>query len=199
MRLLVDQQVGGRMGVNVRARIRWSSDGELIAYPVSAESGWDLWTVEPDGKNPRKRIEGVREFDWYRGSRFGMLARARGSETELSAVDLESGQERILFTGALQEIEVAPDGSAVAFCYGRGHYSMGIAVLKLAPPSGPDDLPTAIGEPEYVVTAEGSWHVHNGSWSPDSKQIVYVHDQDYGNFYELKEDDALPVTAVEAK
>jgi hypothetical protein len=38
-----------------------------------------------------------------------------------------------------------------------------------------------------VVRAEGSWHVHNGGWSPDSKRIVYTHDRDYGDIYELVE------------
>jgi hypothetical protein len=116
-----------------------------------------------------------------------VITRLLGSETELSAVDLESGREQILFVGALQEIDVAPDGSAVAFCFGRGHFSMGLALLKLGPPSDPDGLPTAVGEPEYVVPTEGTWHVHNGGWSPDSKRLVYTHDQDYGNIYELVE------------
>jgi serine/threonine protein kinase len=187
MRLLVDQRVWGRMGVNVRGRIRWSPDGRSISYVVPGESGTELWTVEPTGDHARKRADGATEFDWYRGSRLGVVARPRGSETELSAVDLESGRERVLFVGALQEIDVAPDGSAVSFCHGRGHYSMGLAVLKLAPPSGPDDLPSAVGDPEYVVSTEGSWHVHNGGWSPDSKSLVYTHDQDYGDIYELEE------------
>ena len=64
---------------------------------------------------------------------------------------------------------------------------MGLAVLRLKPPSDANGLPTAVGEPEYVVQAEGSWHVHNGGWSPDSKRIVYMHDQDYGDIYELRE------------
>jgi serine/threonine protein kinase len=47
-------------------------------------------------------------------------------------------------------------------------------------------LPEAMaGDPEYVVPTEGTWHVHNGGWSPDSKKLVYTHDQDYGDIYEL--------------
>ena len=85
------------------------------------------------------------------------------SETELRAVDIESGRKQLLFVGALQEIDVAPDGSAVAFCYGRGHVSMGLAVLRLDPPSDPDGLPRAIGEPEYVVRTEKTWHIHKSN------------------------------------
>jgi Tol biopolymer transport system component len=187
VRLLVDQQAGGGMGINEQARPRWSADGELIAYRVAGDEGPELWTVGPAGEGARKRIEDASEFDWYRDSRRGLLARSRGSETELSAVDLVSGREQTLFVGALQEIDVAPDGSAVAFCFGRGHFSMGLAVLKLEPPSDSDGLPTAVGEPEYVVPTEGTWHVHNGGWSPDSKKLVYTHDQDYGDIYELVE------------
>ena len=62
---------------------------------------------------------------------------------------------------------------------------MGLAILKLEPLPGPDDLPRVVGEPEYLVPTEGSWHVHNGGWSPDSKKLVYTQDEDYGHIYEL--------------
>ena len=103
------------------------------------------------------------------------------------AVHLETGEERSLFVGPLMEMDVAPDGSAVAFCFGPGHMSMGLALLKLEPAVDPDGLPRAVGEPEYVVRTEGTWHVHNGGWSPDSKSLVYTQDQDYGDIYELVE------------
>jgi len=166
---------------------QWSPDGETIAYRVVGEDGPELWTVGPDGLNPRKRLAGVTGFDWYRDGRRGVITRRHGTEEELLAVDLETGREESLFVGALQEIDVAPDGSAMAFCYGRGHLAMGLAVLRLEAPSGPDGLPRAVGEPRYVVASEGSWHVHNGGWSPDSKRIVYTHDRDYGDIYELVE------------
>ena len=66
--------------------------------------------------------------------------------------------------------------------------AMGLAVLRLTPPDGPDGLPSVRGEPEYVVRTEGTWHVHNGGWSPDSKSIAYTQDQDYGDIYELVEE-----------
>jgi Tol biopolymer transport system component len=186
-RLLVDQPINmGRGGASTHDPVaRWSPDGAWIAYRTGGEAGAELWTVGSDGLDARKRLDGVTGFDWYLDDRRGLITRRRGSETELLAVDLESGREETLFTGALQEIDVAPDGSAVAFCYGRGHASLGLAVLKLKAPSTADGLPRAIGEPEHVVRAEGSWHVHNGGWSPDSMRIVYTHDRDYGDIYEL--------------
>jgi len=108
-----------------------------------------------------------------------------GAETELIAIDLETGEERSLFIGPFIEIDVAPDGSAVAFCFGRGHMAMGLAVLQLEPSS--DGLPRAVGEPRYVVETTGTWHVHNGGWSADSKRIVYTRDMDYGDIFELVE------------
>ena len=75
----------------------------------------------------------------------------------------------------------------MAFCYGRGHMGMGLALLRLEPPSATAGLPRAIGKPEFVVRAEGTWHVHNGGWSPDSKSLVYTQDTDYGDIYELVE------------
>ena len=49
------------------------------------------------------------------------------------------------------------------------------------------DATRALGQPEFVVPAEGTWHVHNGGWSADSRSLVYTHDQDYGDIYELVE------------
>ena len=64
---------------------------------------------------------------------------------------------------------------------------MGLARLRLEPPSAPGELPRAIGEPEYLVPTEETWHIHDGGWSPDSKMMVYTRDLDYGNLYELVE------------
>jgi hypothetical protein len=97
-------------------------------------------------------------------------------------------------TSKLVEIRIAgtPDGSAVALYNGRGHASMGLAVLKPKASSESDGLPMAISEPEHVVRAEGTWHVHNGGWSPDSKRLVYTHDQDHGDIYELVKHEQAP-------
>jgi dipeptidyl aminopeptidase/acylaminoacyl peptidase len=184
-RLLVDQPVSGSC--------RWSSDDKRIAYLASADGSQSLWTVAPDGSGARQVIpgraefQGVQSFDWYRDSRHGIYKRGRGATSKMIAVDLETGEEQLLFTGPFVEMDVAPDGSAVAFCFGRGHMSMGLAVVKLEPPADSQGLPQAIGEPEYVVRPEGTWHVHNGGWSPDSKSLVYTRDQDYSDIYELVE------------
>jgi CheY-like chemotaxis protein len=140
-----------------------------------------------DASVARKVLDDVVEFDWYRNGRTAIFSRQLGSETELRAINFETGREELLFVGPLMEFDVAPDGSAVSFCYGRSHLGMGLALLRLNPPSDPVGLPTAVGEPDYAVPTEGTWHVHNGGWSPDSKMLIYTRDQDYGNIYELVE------------
>ena len=166
---------------------RWSPDGGQIAFLVSGEESNALWTIQADGENARERLKDVTDFDWYRDDRHAVFTRAHGSAHRLLAVDLETGREQLLFEGPIMEMDVAPDGSAVAFCHGRGHMGMGLAVLKLAAPSGPEDLPRAPGQPEYLVPVEGTWHVHNGGWSADSRQLVYTRDLDYGDVFELVE------------
>ncbi len=173
--------------VNASLVSRWSPDGQQIAFLVAGEEIVALWTVQADGEGSRQLLQNVTGFDWYRDERHAIYTRSHGSESEMIAVDLESGEEQSLFLGPFTEMDVAPDGSAVAFCLGRGHMAMGLAVLKLDPPSEPGGLPRAVGEPEYVVPTQGTWHVHNGGWSADSKSLVYTQDKDYGDIYELVE------------
>jgi TolB protein len=180
--IILDSQYSPVIGSLVS---RWSPDGERIAYLAEGEHALALWTVGADGAGARKVLEDATGFDWYLDSRRGVYTRYHGSESEMVAVDLETGEERSLFVGPFIEMDVAPDGSAVAFCLGQGHMAMGLAVLELE--QGSDGLPRAVGEPRYVVPTTGTWHVHNGGWSADSKQIIYTRDMDYGDIFELVE------------
>jgi len=185
---LMDEPISLRsleIPVNAKVVSRWSPDGERIAYLRESEETQNLWTIRADGEDSRQALENVIGFDWYRDRQHGIYSRSHGGESEMLAVNLETGEEQSLFVGPFMEIDVAPDGSGVAFCFGPGHMAMGLAVLKLDPPSEPDGLPRAIGEPEYVVPTTGTWHVHNGGWSADSKNLVYTQDKDYGDIYEL--------------
>jgi len=180
----LDSQISPVIGSLVS---RWSPDGDLIAFLVEGENTRSLWTVRPNGEDPKQMLAAATGFDWYLDARRGIYARYYGSETELIAVNFETGEERSLFVGPLIEMDVAPDGSGVSFCLGRGHMAMGLAVLKLEAPADADGLPRALGEPELVVRTEGTWHVHNGGWSADSKRLVYTQDEDYGDIFELVE------------
>jgi serine/threonine protein kinase/WD40 repeat protein len=188
VRLLVDQPISlGLYRFPIVSTLvgRWSPDGEQIAYLVTGDKANALWTVQQNGDGARKLLDQATGFDWYRDSRHAVYTRQRGRESEMVAVELDTGREQILFVGSLTELDVSPDGSAVAFCSGRGHLGMGLAVLRLESPSDASGLPRADGEPEYLVRAEGTWHVHNGGWSADSTSLVYTQDKDYGDIQEL--------------
>jgi Tol biopolymer transport system component len=188
-RLLIDRTVyvDNAGTVNIGLISRWSPDGERIAFLVPGEQSNVLWTIRTDGTDAREILKDISSFDWYRDNRHAIYTRTHGGENEMIAVNLDTGQEQTLFKGPFTEIDVAPDGSAVTFSFGRGHHGMGVALLKLELPSVPGGLPRAAGEPEFVVPAEDTWHVHNPSWSSDSRSIVYTQDQDYGDIYELVE------------
>ena len=169
---------------------RWSpasSAGELIGCIVPEEGGNALWGVQPDGTGERRLFEGILDFDWYLDSRRLVATLDEGRAERLVAVHLETQEVQDLWTGPHDELEVSPDGRFVLFARGLGHASMGRTMLELAPPEGPDGLPTAVGEPVDLVRPDGPWHTHHGSWAPDMKSIVYVHDADRGNVYELLE------------
>jgi len=189
LHLLVDQAVGMAVPglVNEALSVRWSPDGERIGYIVTGSAGGSLWTVRPDGTDSREVLSGVKVFDWYLDSRRVVYSRGRGSADELAVVDLESGREQDLWKGPHSEIDVAPDGSGITFCSGRGHLGMGLALLRLEPSSDPTALPYAPNEPEYLIHAGSTWHVHHGGWSSDSSRVVYIHDEDYSDIFELVE------------
>jgi Tol biopolymer transport system component len=170
---------------------RWSprsSDEELIGYIVSSDEGRSLWGIAPDAGAPaHELLEDVAGFDWYLDSRRVVCTLDEGRAEELVVVDLETGERNTLWKGPHAEIDVSPDGKFVMFCKGLGHLNMGLATLELVPPEEPNGLPTARGEPKDIVRPEGRWHVHHGGWGPDSKSVVYVHDADRANIYELVE------------
>lgn len=191
-RLLVDKSlsVHGSNLINASIFARWSPGKEdsKIAFIVSGDGGYTLWTVRPDGSELQKVLDDVYGFDWYLDSRRGLLTRQRDDyETDLIAVNLVTGESRVLATIAHTELDVAPDGTAVSFCSGPGHMSMEVYLLELAPPSDPDGLPTAMGEPVRRTDGEGHAHAHNGGWMPDSQALVFTLDEDYGDVFEIIE------------
>jgi len=184
--------VHGSNLINASIFARWSPDpvDQKIAFIVSGDGGFTLWTVRPDGSDLEEVMANVYGFDWYLDSHRGIVTRQREDfSTDLFAVNLATGETQPLWTTPHTELEVAPDGTAVSFCSGPGHMGMNVYVLELEPPVDADGLPTRVGEPVQQTDGEGRWHAHNGGWMSDSQTLVFTRDEDYGDAFELIESD----------
>jgi Tol biopolymer transport system component len=161
---------------------RWAPEGETIGFLTRGEGGNELWLVNRDGSEPRKVLDGVDDYGFYRDAGHVVYTpEAEGVSAEMRVRNLESGDETVLFSGPHRELEVAPDGSGISYCSAASHFNMNLHVLWLTPPSSPGGLPAPRGEPETVTHGKGLWHVHNGGWSPDGKQVIYTRDTDAGD------------------
>jgi Tol biopolymer transport system component len=89
-----------------------------------------------------------------------------------------------LLKAPAMELQVAPDGRAVAYSYGVSHFSMNVHLLPLT--ASGSSLPRVAGAPRQLTNGRGLWHVHNGGWSPDGKTIVYTRDTDQGDIYVIE-------------
>ena len=110
--------------------LRWSPDGTAIGFLSPADRGPALWLTPVDGGTPRKLLDGVRDFCWYRDSR-RLIYTPHEVATEIRAVDLEPGREEILFNGAHLELVVDPNGRALTHCAAESHFNMNLQVLWL--------------------------------------------------------------------
>ena len=170
---------------------RWSpKDGEAIAYLAPGENGTTVWAVDAEGNGRRDLLAGVaavvRGFDWYRDSRSLIYVRDApgGDAMEIVARDLVSKTEQVLLPrGYFSELIVARDGRALAYCEARSHMNLNLFVLRLELPEPPLQLPRRLGRPEPLTEGKGVWHVHNGSFSPDGREIVFTRDTDRGDLF----------------
>jgi serine/threonine protein kinase len=190
-RQLVDHELPWAMhNAESQGGPRWSPDGTVIGYLAPAEESDALWLVNPDGSNRRvSSVRGALSFGFYRdGNRvlYTRRARDRSGQLELRAANLETGDDRLLKAGAIAEVAVAPDGSAMTFIQAVSHMTMELYLMTLTPPNSPDGLPSAVGEPERLTFGDGVWHVHSGGWAPDGRGVVYSRDRDFGDIYVIE-------------
>jgi Tol biopolymer transport system component len=188
-RKIVHDPVGveGTRVVNSALIARWSPDGRRIAFIKAGPDGNSVWTVDPHGGNERLLLPRVFNFDWLGPDR-AVFSRqeAPGEDMVMYAVDLDSLETHELYRGPHVELDVAPNGSAVAFCSGLGHLGMKPHVLALEPGANPGDLPRAGGDPVPLYPLESQWHVHIGGWSGDSERLLFTYDHDYGDIFVLE-------------
>jgi Tol biopolymer transport system component len=116
------------------------------------------------------------DFDWYRDSQrivYTRMAPDQSGDRELVLADLATRSDEVLYRGPHIDVAAARDGSRVTFVYARSHFHQNLYSIPLGPvrPGGP--LPRS---PKQLTDGKGRWHAHNGSYSPDSKTVVYTRD-----------------------
>jgi serine/threonine-protein kinase len=168
---------------------RWAPDGSAIGY-LAPDEGGAIWLVDPDGGDRRaSTVRGALSFDWYLdGRRIVYTRRAPDGSgaVELRAAHLDSGEDVLLRSGAIAEVDVSGDGTALSFVEAISHFTMELYALPLTSPATPDGLPRVAGEPEQVTFGEGAWHVHSGGWTSDGRGVIYSRDDDRGDIYVLE-------------
>ena len=165
--------------------VRWSPGGELIGFRSPGAGGATLWVLDRLTGDARKVLDNVFDFDWYRDDQHVIITTYNSlGMAEMRAVDLESGEHVTLLTDPQIELVVSPDGSAVSYCSSTSHYNMNLHILRLSPAES--GLPRVVGAPEKITHGDGEWHVHNGGWSPDGKQVVYTRDTDRADMFLLE-------------
>jgi Tol biopolymer transport system component len=168
---------------------RWSPDGSVIGY-LAPEEGNAIWLVGPDGSDPRpSEVRGALSFGWYLDAQRAVYTRRAPDGSglvELRVAHLMTGEDRLLRAGAIAEVAVSPEGSALTFIEAVSHFTMELQMLRLSATSSLDQLPKAVGEPQQLTFGEGVWHVHSGGWAPDGGGIVYSMDTDYGDIYVIE-------------
>jgi serine/threonine-protein kinase len=168
---------------------RWAPDGSAIGY-LAPDEGGAIWLVEPDGSNRKaSSVRGALSFDWYLDGRRVVYTRRApdgSGAVELRAAHLDTGEDVLLRSGAIAEVDVSQDGRALTFVEAVSHFTMELYALPLTSPTTPDGLPGAAGEPERLTFGEGAWHVHSGGWTPDGTGVIYSRDDDRGDIYVIE-------------
>jgi Tol biopolymer transport system component len=162
--------------------LRWSPDGAAIGFLGSSEQGPALYQVDLATGSVTPRIYDVETFDWYLDSErviYTPITRDSDGRMEMRVASLQTGKEEVLLEEPHTELIVARDGTAVAYCHAPNHTALQLYFLKLNPPS-PE------GEPVQLTGGDVQYHVHNGGWSPNGKEIVYTRDTDAGDIYVIE-------------
>ncbi len=171
--------------------VRWSPDGAAIGFLVYSERGPALHELDIATGDVTVRIYGVETFGWYLDRERVIYTPITGDSdgrVEMRVANLRTGKEEVLLAGLHTDLIVARDGSGVAYCRAASHAMMQLYYLKLHPPSpaSVDGLPTPDGQPVQLTDGYGEYHVHNGGWSPDGREIVYTRDIDGGDIYVIE-------------
>ncbi|HET6348362.1 MAG TPA: DPP IV N-terminal domain-containing protein, partial [Candidatus Krumholzibacteria bacterium] len=163
----------------------WASDGKSIAIISRDGPKRALFFVNPSDGTKRKVLDNVSKFSLMPDPGYVIYA-TEDAGNQMRVANVETGESALLLDAPFGEPRVSPDGRSVSYCSAQSHPNMNLFILPLAPPASPGGLPRAVGEPHAITAGHGEWHVHNGGWSPDSKQVIYTRDTDTGDIYLLE-------------
>ena len=152
----------------------WSPDGRWIAFDSNREGTYDIYKIEPDGKNlQRLTHEGQRNLNpaWSPDSQFiAFDSSGRVDKSGIYIMDADGGNPRRLANQprAGQVPSWSPDGKQIAFC----DLILGNRDILLTPDRN-----------IYTINVDGS-HLRKRTrhpaddlapnWSPDGRSIVYL-------------------------
>ncbi|TNE48027.1 MAG: hypothetical protein EP344_19105, partial [Bacteroidetes bacterium] len=171
-------------------QLKWSPRGNKIAYMAISEYGNSVWVLDPESGDTRPVAANANSFAWYQDDKM-LICNRRSADpeksTDLVAINLETGAEKTLREGLpLTELFASADGRWLGYTYALGHFSYNLNRLQLQPPIQPGGFPTVRGEPEQITFGDGKWHVHNGTFSPDAKSVLYSRDADEMDIFIIK-------------
>ncbi len=204
---------------------RISPDGRQVAYVVSRpdreqdRAGASIWLAPLDGKGKPRAFthEGhARAPRWAPDGGSLAFIRNLGKGSRLMLAPLDGGEPRELSTGpgSVQEPCWSPDGKRIAYLHatGKGRREAVTPAERNAPVVVRDlyyrfdgaglydarrrhlfTIDVESGEERQLT--DGDWHDAQPSWSPDSKQLVFISDRSPDRWDRLWRSDVYVVSA----
>lgn len=139
-----------------------SPDGARVAVQSYADGMFHIWTIEPDGDDPRQLTFGNHDDiqpAWSPDGNRIAFASARAGGNDIWTVDATTGVLRRITTAAAAETQPtwSPDGKRIAYVRGNLIESIDLATGAVA--TVVPDAPGAVAAP---------------SWSPDGQRIAFL-------------------------
>jgi len=148
---------------------RWSPDGALIAYLTDRSTTYPmLWTMRPDGTNPRALVQprsgfdAVDTFAWSPDATRIAATRFDSTVSQIQVIELAAPTRARPITnepGGAFDPSWSPDGSQIAYAAREGRRT----VIKVIDAQG--GAPTTVVQTDLARTPE---------WSPSGTALAYV-------------------------
>lgn len=139
-------------------------NAEKIAFSSNRGGNWDIYTMDPDGKNPVKLTQNrADDFSpaWSPTGEQILFVSERHGKMDLYVMNADGGHLRKVFGSSALRIEPtwSPDGERIAFHAQTPQWSIQTSTIH--------------GTGVKVI-AKADQRGGNPSWSPDGREIAYV-------------------------